>query len=288
MNGDQLAIDECDATCAGTTEDEKCGGYDKITAYVMGGATAYQGCYRDARPRAMDDEGPYKPGSMTNEVSYNDKICILNLQCISLLIGGGLVQLLLASPHLQFVACVVNVGFGFCRISGCYWLSLSFLSMKSSRNSSRRKHAQLTGCLQRPHHSLSHRANLSAACLCVVNPYLVMKLCIAYCADLGHAYAGTQYATEVRMASTATGGTVLISSLYHSSRWPCSLYDIVDEPSRRNFYCVLSKEMYEPFNAEFSLFMGSWLTGWLSVWGLGKHASSAQVLVVRLKKCIVF
>ncbi|CAM9959471.1 unnamed protein product [Pylaiella littoralis] len=67
-NGDNLLIGECDATCAGTTDDEKCGGYDKISAYVIGDATAYQGCYRDALPRAMDSEGPVKPGGMTNEV----------------------------------------------------------------------------------------------------------------------------------------------------------------------------------------------------------------------------
>ncbi|CAM9959403.1 unnamed protein product [Pylaiella littoralis] len=67
-NGDNLLIGECDATCAGTTDDEKCGGSDKISAYVIGDATAYQGCYRDALPRAMDGEGPVKPGDMTNEV----------------------------------------------------------------------------------------------------------------------------------------------------------------------------------------------------------------------------
>ena len=51
--------------CSGTTDGENCGGRNKMTAYQY----QYQGCYRDAIPRAMDAEGLSQLGDMTNEVS---------------------------------------------------------------------------------------------------------------------------------------------------------------------------------------------------------------------------
>ncbi|CAN0530334.1 unnamed protein product, partial [Scytosiphon promiscuus] len=54
-NGAMLAIDECDMACEGSSDGENCGGRDKMTVYQY--ENEYQGCYRDAIPRAMNAEG---------------------------------------------------------------------------------------------------------------------------------------------------------------------------------------------------------------------------------------
>ncbi|CAM9274851.1 unnamed protein product [Laminaria digitata] len=91
-NGDMLAIEECDFLCAGTTSGEFCGGRNKLTAYeiaeevaptpapllivaptpapteeVVPSGPEYIGCYEDGRVRAMNAEGKYTNGAMTNE-----------------------------------------------------------------------------------------------------------------------------------------------------------------------------------------------------------------------------
>eukprot|EP00904_Undaria_pinnatifida_P008999 jgi/Undpi1/5229/HiC_scaffold_2.g00511.m1 len=71
-NGGELALEECDSLCAGTTSDEYCGGNDKITAYEIEsveGEPKYIGCYGDATASAMDGEEIYAESSaMTNEL----------------------------------------------------------------------------------------------------------------------------------------------------------------------------------------------------------------------------
>lgn len=78
-NGEILAVDECDTLCADSASGELCGGEFKMSAYEIrredDEATTtpyhsrYVGCYKDEPfPRAMDEEGKYAPGDMTNEV----------------------------------------------------------------------------------------------------------------------------------------------------------------------------------------------------------------------------
>ena len=70
-NGEELASDECDMLCEGTTTDERCGGWYKMTAYVINTQVTegYIGCYADTPYWAIDaEEDPFK-GNMTNEVS---------------------------------------------------------------------------------------------------------------------------------------------------------------------------------------------------------------------------
>lgn len=60
--------------CAGTNSEEICGGRNKMTAYKFVQEEPpvepeYIGCYGDARVRAMNAEGKYTNGAMTNEVS---------------------------------------------------------------------------------------------------------------------------------------------------------------------------------------------------------------------------
>lgn len=60
--------------CAGTTTGEHCGGYSKMSAYVIEDdlvvGPGYIGCYEDDKDaRAMDAEGKYVAKDMTNEVS---------------------------------------------------------------------------------------------------------------------------------------------------------------------------------------------------------------------------
>ena len=69
-----LPLEECNFPCAGTTRGEICGGRNKITAYEIVEEEVpvepeYIGCYGDARVRAMNAEGKYINGAMTNEVS---------------------------------------------------------------------------------------------------------------------------------------------------------------------------------------------------------------------------
>lgn len=55
--------------CAGTTTGEKCGGFDRMSAYKISASSGYVGCYADMkRNRAMPAEGLYSSPSMTNEV----------------------------------------------------------------------------------------------------------------------------------------------------------------------------------------------------------------------------
>ncbi|CAM9872583.1 unnamed protein product [Ectocarpus sp. 6 AP-2014] len=69
----ELDIDSCDMACQGT-EGENCGGFDKMTVYdiqaVNGGTgTDYQGCFRDALPRAM-------PGNPLVFDAMTNKLCV--------------------------------------------------------------------------------------------------------------------------------------------------------------------------------------------------------------------
>ncbi|CAB1116227.1 unnamed protein product [Ectocarpus sp. CCAP 1310/34] len=69
----ELDIDSCDFPCAGN-EEETCGGFDKMTVYdiqaVNGGTgTDYEGCFRDALPRAMPGD-PLVFDAMTNKMFF--------------------------------------------------------------------------------------------------------------------------------------------------------------------------------------------------------------------------
>lgn len=70
-NGEVLDSDECDMLCGGTTTGELCGGDFKMSAYEMehDDYSGYMGCYKDGSERAMNAEGKYAPGDMTNQVS---------------------------------------------------------------------------------------------------------------------------------------------------------------------------------------------------------------------------
>ncbi|CAN0505356.1 unnamed protein product, partial [Scytosiphon promiscuus] len=73
-NGESLPPGDCDFLCAGTNSEEICGGRNKMTAYKFVQEEPpvepeYIGCYGDARVRAMNAEGKYTNGAMTNEVS---------------------------------------------------------------------------------------------------------------------------------------------------------------------------------------------------------------------------
>lgn len=79
-NGGMLSVDECDTLCAGSTRGELCGGEFKMSAYEIKHEddeattttyhSGYVGCYQDEpSARAMNEEGEYVPGDMTNEVS---------------------------------------------------------------------------------------------------------------------------------------------------------------------------------------------------------------------------
>lgn len=79
-NGGVLEVGECDMPCAGTTSGEICGGEFKMSAYqikleddeaaIDAATPRYVGCYKDdSSSRAMDEEGKFAPGKMTNEVS---------------------------------------------------------------------------------------------------------------------------------------------------------------------------------------------------------------------------
>ncbi|CAN0526645.1 unnamed protein product [Scytosiphon promiscuus] len=83
-NGGKLATHECDMPCAGTTSGELCGGEFKMSAYeiehehdetaIDATTPGYVGCYKDdASSRALNEEGKYVPGDMTNEVSLWQK-----------------------------------------------------------------------------------------------------------------------------------------------------------------------------------------------------------------------
>lgn len=57
--------------CAGTSTGEKCGGFDRMSAYKIdaSASSGYVGCYADMkRNRAMPAAGLYFSSSMTNEV----------------------------------------------------------------------------------------------------------------------------------------------------------------------------------------------------------------------------
>lgn len=59
-------------TCEGSATGEKCGGYNRMSAYkITSDGSSYIGCYGDRESRrAMPDAGRYtKTGEMTNEVS---------------------------------------------------------------------------------------------------------------------------------------------------------------------------------------------------------------------------
>lgn len=91
-NGEELDFDECDMDCTGSSTGEKCGGSNKLTAYVMedGGSApaptpepepaptdeeevpteggAFVGCFEDSQAsRALNLEGKNAFGDMTNE-----------------------------------------------------------------------------------------------------------------------------------------------------------------------------------------------------------------------------
>lgn len=63
-------MEECDMVCEGATNDEVCGGNDKITAYKIEYIVPeYIGCYADnSDVRAMNMEGKYVSEDMTNKV----------------------------------------------------------------------------------------------------------------------------------------------------------------------------------------------------------------------------
>lgn len=77
-NGAKVANNQCSSTCLGSTDGEKCGGRDRLSAYRMGGggggggggAEEYKGCFADLdSSRALPDNGKYsEPGMMTTEV----------------------------------------------------------------------------------------------------------------------------------------------------------------------------------------------------------------------------
>lgn len=163
-HGEVLDSSKCDMPCAGTVIGEYCGGRDKITAYEIKKHLASKYIGCYADAPARSMDAEGK--YVTGDMTNEVSVCEKHVMPIFLSAADSTKPTPYSGrPFLQAHEGVVE---NLCAVSG--------------------PAQQLMRISENPSHVY----------------LLVAKVCISYCADKGHAYAGTQYAHEVRRRAPRT------------------------------------------------------------------------------------